>query len=109
MQIAKITIYKGKGIFEGCVNLRVVDIGNFSVVPDSTFKDCKALEEVKQPVGNIYNEAFFGCISLKRIILSQIVVILKFLKKQKQNNIIWERFWIGMNVQERCMNAAEGK
>ena len=71
MQIAKITIYKGKGIFEGCVNLRVVDIGNFSVVPDSTFKDCKALEEVKQPVGNIYNEAFFGCISLKRIILSQ--------------------------------------
>lgn len=71
MQIAKITIYKGKGIFEGCVNLRVVDIGNFSVVPDSTFKDCKALEEVKQPVGNIDNEAFFGCISLKRIILSQ--------------------------------------
>ena len=71
MQIAKITYYKGKGIFEGCVKLKVVDIGNFSVVPDSTFKDCKALEEVKQPVGNIDNEAFFGCISLKRIILSQ--------------------------------------
>ncbi|MBF1463440.1 leucine-rich repeat protein [Prevotella pallens] len=71
MQIAKITYYKGKGIFEGCVKLKVVDIGNFSVVPDSTFKDCKALEEVKQPVGNIHYEAFFGCISLKRIILSQ--------------------------------------
>ena len=71
MELAKITFYKGKGIFEGCVKLKVVDIGNFSVVPDSTFKDCKALEEVKQPVGNIDNEAFFGCISLKRIILSQ--------------------------------------
>ena len=71
MKLAKITYYKGKGIFEGCVNLKVVDIGNFSKVPDSTFKDCKALEEVKQPVGNIHNEAFFGCISLKRIILSQ--------------------------------------
>lgn len=71
MKLAEITFYKGKGIFEGCVNLKVVDIGNFSKVPDSTFKDCKALEEVKQPVGNIDNEAFFGCISLKRIILSQ--------------------------------------
>ena len=62
---------KGKGIFAGCVKLKIVDIGNFSKVPDSMFKDCKALEEVKQPVGNIYNEAFFGCISLKKIILSQ--------------------------------------
>lgn len=63
--------YKGKGIFAGCIRLEIVDIGNFSKVPNSMFKDCKALEEVKQPVGNIYDEAFFGCTSLKRIILSQ--------------------------------------
>lgn len=56
MEIANITVYKGKGIFAGCVKLKIVDIGNFSKVPDSMFKDCKALEEVKQPVGNIYNE-----------------------------------------------------
>jgi len=65
------TFYKGKGIFAGCIRLEIVDIGNFSKVPNSMFKDCKALEEVKQPVGNIYDEAFFGCTSLKRIILSQ--------------------------------------
>lgn len=63
--------YKGKGIFAGCIRLEIVDIGNFSKIPNSMFKDCKALEEVKQPVGNIYDEAFFGCTSLKRIILSQ--------------------------------------
>lgn len=63
--------YKGKGIFAGCIRLEIVDIGNFSKVPNSQHKDCKALEEVKQPVGNIYDEAFFGCTSLKRIILSQ--------------------------------------
>lgn len=71
MRATEIYFYKGKGIFAGCVKLKIVDIGDFSEVPRSMFKNCKALEEVNQPVGNIYDEAFFGCISLKRIILSQ--------------------------------------
>lgn len=65
-----ITHYRGKGIFADCISLRTVDIGNLATVCQSMFKDCDSLEEMKQPVGNIYDEAFSGCISLKRITLS---------------------------------------
>lgn len=71
MRATEAHFYKGEGIFAGCAKLKIVDIGGVSYVPNLMFKNCKALEEVKQPVGNIYDEAFFGCISLKGIILSQ--------------------------------------
>ena len=65
-----IRYYRGEGIFAGCARLRMVNIGNLSAVCRSMFKDCYSLEEMKQPVGDIYDGAFYKCISLKRITLS---------------------------------------
>lgn len=70
-----ITHYRGKGIFADCISLRTVDIGNLATVCQSMFKDCDSLEDMKQPVGNIYDEAFSGCISLKESPYLQIVDI----------------------------------
>ena len=72
MKVSRFIIryHRGEGIFAGCARLKMVNIGNLSAVCRSMFKDCYSLEEMKQPVGDIYDGAFYKCISLKRITLS---------------------------------------
>lgn len=63
-------IIAGQHCFDGCTNLKSINMSKLMYVMDCFFRACKSLEYIDLPnVLSIHEDAFRGCISLKTITL----------------------------------------